>query len=559
MTAEKNNTDGESEKAELSRLCSILDLVERPTYCLDADGRILAANLSAGDVVGRPREKLVNRHARNVDPRIADWPDIFAQLQASEFLHFEPNLEGSDPRLSTRALQVRLWRPARRELAVVTLQDVRAEQVRDRAMTSRDAILQVISTAAARYLADESWDDSCNQLLKDLGEATGVSRVYIFEGNYVDDESLRFSQIFEWAGAGIEPQIDNPELQDIPLGESGYGRWLNLLSRGQLVAGNVSDFPASERDLLTSQSIKAIVVVPIFTGSKWWGLMGFDECTGPREWGVAETEALRTVASLFGLAVERREAGLAARKKRDNIAHEARLIAMGEMASSVAHEINQPLTAVNNYCETGLAAFAQVERDDEILERALRGAAAQAQRAGEIIRRLREFVRKGDTTRTLVDLNQLIEETISLIDHDARARKISIVKDCDSTLPAINVCRIQIQQVLFNLLRNGIEAIDENEDKPDNRERQISVHATQPHEHLVSIFVTDTGPGLRPQQADWIFEPFETSKPDGMGLGLSISRSILEAHGGDLRVDPGHTNGARFQVSLPCNNGEASG
>lgn len=534
---------------DLNRLCSILDLYDHPAYCVSADGRILGANLSAANVLGRPREKLVNRHARNIDPRVADWPEFFARLRADLFVRMAPEFEGSDPRVSSRVLHGRLWQPAGREFAIVALQDIREGRSQERTMSSRDAILQAISSAAARYLADEDWDQSCNQLLQELGRATGVSRVYIFETHYDDNDLLLFSQRFEWVAQGIEPQINNPELQNLPMLEAGYGRWLNLLSRGRLVAGQVCDFPASERELLESQSIVALAVVPIFTGNKWWGSMGFDECTGPREWGVAETEALRTVASLFGLAIERREAALAARARRDNLAHEARLVALGEMASGIAHEINQPLTAISNYCETGLAALADGKDDREMLERALRGAASQAQRAGEIIRRLREFVRKGNSERSVVNLKQLILESIDLAENDARSRKISISTDFSDGLPDVEVCVVQIQQVLFNLLRNGMEAIEES---PAVGERRIVVRAGSADQQTVKIAVIDTGPGVSRESAAWIFEPFETSKPGGMGLGLSISRSILEAHGGFLNVDLGFRGGACFEISLPC-------
>ncbi len=530
-------------------LCAILEMCECPAFCVDADGRIVGANLKVSEELGREREKLLGRHARNIDPRLADWPRFFAELQASSHMHLEPVFEGTDPRVSSRAIHARLWQPDGRVLAVLALKDVRNDQSRQAAMESRDAILQTVSRAATRYLADEDWDDSCNQLLKDLGESTGVSRVYIFEAHFEDENRLLFSQRYEWVAPGITPEIDNPELQNLNMQEAGYGRWLDLLSRGQLVAGQVRDFPASERELLQSQSIVSIAVVPIFTGNKWWGMMGFDECTGPREWGVAETEALRTVAGLFGLATERREVARLARVKRDTMAHEARLVAMGEMASGVAHEINQPLSAISNYCESGLAALHAENLNAELFERALRGAAAQAHRAGEIIRRLREFVRKGDTTRSLVDLNELVSETIELVDFDARARNVVIVNECQGELPQVNVCRIQIQQVLFNLLRNGMEAIEENE---EGRERRIAVSSQPSNSALVQIDIVDSGPGIDPHQAAWIFEPFESSKPEGMGLGLSISRSIMEAHGGALDADPSHERGARFRITIPC-------
>ncbi len=534
---------------DLAKIFSVLDIISSPAICVAANGEIVAVNHAASEALGLSRKRLIGRHARNIDPRIADWPGLFASLKQRSSLILEPVQEGTDPRVSAHALKAHFWQPGDRELAVITIEDVRDEQARKLATDSRDAVLQAVRKAATRFLADEDWGGSCNKLLRDVGKATGVSRVYIFEAHFDDDERLLFSQRYEWVAPGITPEIDNPELQNIPMNDAGYGRWLELLSRGQLVVGQVQDFPESERALLDAQSIKSILVVPIFTGNKWWGMMGFDECTAPRVWGVPESQALRTVASLLGLATERREAAREAREKRDSLAHEARLIAMGEMASSVAHEINQPLSAISNYCETALAALDAGQQDHEILNRSLRGAASQAQRAGEIIRRLREFIRKGDTTRSSVDLNQLIRETISLVEHDARAHDIEILSDCEETLPSVDICRIQIQQVLFNLLRNSLEAI---RDRDAGGDRKILVRSIQPHEHLVRVEVRDTGPGLTPGQASWIFDPFETSKPQGMGLGLSISRTIMESHGGTLAIDPGVSDGACFQVNLPC-------
>lgn len=519
-----------------------------PSFCVSADGRIMCANKASGESSELIREKFLGHPADVIDPRLSDWPGFFARLQADYSLTVDPIADQTDPGVASRAIQAQFWQPLGVPLAVISLRDVHDEVEQWAGMARRDEILQAMSRAASRYLADDDWDASCNALLKDLGEATGVSRVYIFEAHYDDDNHLLFSQRYEWVAQGITPQIDNPELQEIPLEAAGFARWQDLLSRGRLVAGQVRDFPESEQELLKSQSILSLAVVPIFTGTQWWGMMGFDECSAPRDWGVAETEALRTVAGLFGLAAERRSAAREAREKRDSMAHEARLVAMGEMASSLAHEINQPLSAVRNYCETGIAALETGSADPAVLERAFRGATTQAQRAGEIIHRLREFVSKGDTTRSYIHLSELIAETLGLISHDARNRGISIVNEAASDLPAVFACRVQIQQVLFNLVRNAIEAIS---DSGSDSQSTVIVRSELINPHLQRISVLDTGPGVDPKLASFIFEPFETSKEGGMGLGLSLSRTIVEAHGGSLSMDGAYRGGACFHVNLP--------
>lgn len=533
---------------ELSAVCQILEMCNLPSFCVTAAGQIVCANSASGDSTELVRKRFLGQPASAIDPRLNDWSTFFSRLESEAAVTLEPEFDRTDPGASSYAVQARFWRPLAAPLAVVSLRDVSDEWEQQAGLLRRDAILQAMSSAASRYLADDNWDDSCNALLRDLGEATGVSRVYIFEAHFNEDNLLLFSQRYEWVAPAIAPQIDNVELQNIPMEAAGYGRWLTLLSRGRLVAGQVQDFPESERKLLESQSILSLAVVPIFTGSKWWGMMGFDECSAPRVWSVAETEALRTVAGLLGLATERREVARQAREKQDSIAHEARLVTMGEMASGFAHEINQPLSAVSNYCETGLAALEAGSADTEILQRAFRSAAAQAQRAGEIIRRLREFVSKRHSPQTMVDLNELIGETLALVAHDARGRGIRIVNGATAKLPPVLACRVQIQQVLVNLIRNGIEAIEEAGDDP---RRTLSVCAEQLNSHLLRISVLDTGRGLDPQLAGLVFEPFETNKPDGMGLGLSISRTIVEAHGGSLSVDGDYKDGACFQVDLP--------
>ena len=167
------------------------------------------------------------------------------------------------------------------------------------------AILQATAAAAEVLLARRPWQEAVHRTLALLGEAAGVSRVYVFENHRSADGRLLTSQRFEWTAPGVTPQIDNPELQNFPWVEGGFGRWVELLEEGLPVCGHVCDFPPEERDLLSAQDIVSLAAVPIFARGQWWGFIGFDECRAPREWLPEEISALQLSARILGASLER--------------------------------------------------------------------------------------------------------------------------------------------------------------------------------------------------------------------------------------------------------------
>ncbi len=178
----------------------------------------------------------------------------------------------------------------------------RTENIRRRS----DTILDAVSFAAGQFLRTTDWKQSIQEVLERLGKATGVSRVYIFENNSEKDGNLLTSQRYEWCASGISPQIDNPDLQGFSLRKNGFERWEEMLGQGQLIQGHVKEFPESEKNVLTPQNIRSIVVTPIFVGQKWWGFIGFDECQIEREWSIAEIDALRAAAETLGAAIQQK-------------------------------------------------------------------------------------------------------------------------------------------------------------------------------------------------------------------------------------------------------------
>ena len=248
---------------------------------------------------------------------------------------------------------------------------------------------------------------------------------------------------------------------------------------------------------------------------------------------------------------ENRQAELDARESRERMMHVSRLATMGEMATGISHELNQPLTAIANYAQAGMRLMQLPHADLTDVKEALGQIASQALRAGEIIRRLRSFVKNRVTECEVASINEIIEELGPITRADARANDVRIVLDLAPDLPAISVDRIRIQQVILNLLRNSIDALNS---VPAGR-RQIIVRSSATKTGDVTVTVTDNGPGVTPAVLERLFMPFVTSKAEGTGLGLAISRTIVESQRGRLDHDPQVERGAAFVITLPSEPG----
>jgi signal transduction histidine kinase len=245
----------------------------------------------------------------------------------------------------------------------------------------------------------------------------------------------------------------------------------------------------------------------------------------------------------------------AARRHQADLAHVGRVSVMGEMAAGLAHELNQPLAAIVNFtrgCQRRLRATGAGDAD---IEHALEQIAAQAMRASQIIRRIRDFIRKDHVSLEWIDVNELVRNVAELADADGRREDVSIDLALSPEVPKVYGDGIQIEQVILNLMRNGFEAMKE----PTGQPKTLSIRTAAQGSRGVDVTVADTGVGLSPEVLDRIFDPFFSTKPLGLGLGLSISRSIVEAHGGRLWAEADPARGSRFHFSLSTDNRARSG
>ena len=271
-----------------------------------------------------------------------------------------------------------------------------------------------------------------------------------------------------------------------------------------------------------------------------------DRSTFPMELSVGEMriDERRSFIGFIRDVTERQGAEKRLQDLQSELLHSSRLSTMGQMASALAHELNQPLTAVINYAQASrrlLGAGASADKLGPVIEKAV----AQANRAGQIIRRLRDFLEKGETERRIENINTVIEEATALALVGAKDTGVKVRLEIAHDLPVVMIDKIQIQQVVLNLMRNAIEAMEQSE----RRELSIVIRLTEDDD--LEIAVIDTGPGLAPQVQAQLFQPFVSTKQTGMGLGLSICRTIVEAHGGRLTAAANPGGGTVFRFILP--------
>ena len=333
---------------------------------------------------------------------------------------------------------------------------------------------------------------------------------------------------------------------------TNYGEWFDL-DPTQMVGRTAREVMGDEAYTLVQPNIEGVL-----RGESQHSEMIFPAGDGtPKPVEVSHVPQFDNDGAVVGYFVivsdisDRVNAQAADRDHRETLAHFSRVATMGELAASIAHELNQPLAAITANAQAASRFLAMPRPDIEEVEEALGDIARDAKRAANVIRHMRDLLRKGARREEDVDIVSLITETVDMLRSDAIARNCSVSVECPGDVPLLSGDPIQLKQVVLNLMMNAFDAVSEGKRDPG-----ALVITTSSSDHRVEITVSDNGPGFSTDLEKDAFAPFVSTKPEGLGMGLSISRSIIEAHGGELVSDSNPGGGATLRILLPVPSGE---
>jgi C4-dicarboxylate-specific signal transduction histidine kinase len=349
-----------------------------------------------------------------------------------------------------------------------------------------------------------------------------------------------------WVADGVGPQPSAIGFEEIP--------WVvTRLRRGELVRfSRIDELPESEaevdRQTYRRLGIKSQVAVPLTVEGTVVGALAFSTVGTERAWRDEFVQRLHLLGDVFANTLSRRRSEMEGQRLRQDLAHVGRVSTMGELTASLAHELNQPLTAILSNAQAAQRILGSDGADLAEIREILGDIVADDKRAGEVIHRLRGFLKKSNLELSALDIGELVSQVARLVSSDAIIRNVAIRLDLAPGLPPVCGDRVQLQQVILNLLMNGLDAMRE----PGDSERALVLRTFSTDPGQVVVAVEDSGVGIDEADLDHVFHAFYTTKPEGLGMGLAIARSIVEAHGGQLNARNNPTGGATFSFTLPA-------
>jgi signal transduction histidine kinase len=359
------------------------------------------------------------------------------------------------------------------------------------------------------------------------------------------DDSQTARVTHGWAAEGVGPQPSAIAFEEIP--------WVvTRLRRGELVRfSSTEELPdgeaAVDRQTYRRLGIKSQVAVPLTVEGTVVGALAFSTVGTERVWRDEFVQRLQLLGDVFANTLSRRRSEMEGQRLRQDLAHVGRVSTMGELTASLAHELNQPLTAILSNAQAAQRILDSEGADLKVIHEILRDIVEDDKRAGEVIQRLRGFLRKGHLELSTLDIGELVSQVARLVSSDAIIRNVVIRLELAAGLPPVVGDRVQLQQVVLNLLMNGLDAMRE----AGAGERTLVLRTFMAAPASVVVAVEDSGVGIEEANLEHVFHAFYTTKPDGLGMGLAIARSIVEAHGGRLDARNNPQGGATFSFTLP--------
>lgn len=508
----------------LDHLNRIQDINKTATNYLDCEGK---------HTIGQTIDSLVNSPEKLINA-------VLDPVEGKKVQIFE------DEQLKTISIESQLINshPGSR---LVILKDVTEQIAYQTEILSRDRLLDAIAQSVSMLVQGDEIEKSINQALEKIGKATGVNRVYIFQNHEEPGYVMPLiSQRYEWVDETVSPQIDNESLQNVPY-EEVCPRWFDILSKGELVMGNVRDFPDTEREVLEAQDIKSILVAPVFINTLFWGFIGFDNCTVEMDWPPSQQRILATAANTIGAAYLRKKNQAELIKAKEKAEQSDKF--KSAFLANASHEIRTPMS--------GILGFAELLKDPDITS-------AEREKYIDIIETSGN--RMLNLTNDIVNLSKIesgqMEVRTSefpikeMMDYhfdffkpetDQKGVKLSCFNQLEDFDNILNSDKEKVYAVLTNLLKNAIKYTIKGSIE----------FGVNKKEAFLEFYVKDTGIGIPSESLSSIFERFEqVNNPDtpfiqGAGLGLAISKAYVEMLGGEIGVNNREQGGSVFYFTIP--------
>ena len=527
-------------RASEARFRAFADNVTDALLVHDEQGTILDANREACDRLGYTREELIGMHPLDFDSGQASPPTAStkARLEAGETVTFESEVRRKDGSLCPVEYRVSPYRRGGSWFALSSARDITERKRAEQRLLAHHSVTRILAEAS-------TFEDATPKILQALSECLRWE-VSVLWRHDREAGVLRCAEL--WRSPSIATTQFEAATRELTFGPGSGIPGRVWTSRSPLYIPDVSLVPALPRaGCAASEGLHSALAFPIMLGNEVLGVFEFFGRDIPQP-DQELLDIVATIGSQIGQFIERKRAESALQLAQTELAHVARLTTLGELTASIAHEVNQPLGAM---VASAAACARWLGADPPEMgkaRRALERIVNDGKRASAVIERIRALIKRQAPRNESLDINQAIREVIALAQPELRRHDIALERLLTEDLPAVQGDKVQLQQVLLNLIVNAIEAMSGVTD----RRRRLSIVSAMDGPEALCVEVHDCGTGLDPQSAARLFEPFFTTKAQGIGIGLSISHSIVEAHGGSLTAAARVPYGAVFRFSLPC-------